>query len=126
MFENYRELNEAEKASVKSIHKAVRALRKSEGRYGALAWAFVRGFKYRRVERSHHVQKDTGYEHNMPSGQLVTHLLGKAIPGFAETGEKWWHTKEHADVRAWLADPSGAIPAPTPRAKKPFEAKAAE
>lgn len=110
MFENYKEMTDAEKASVKAIHRALRA--ETAGRYGNLAWGFVRGFPYRRIERTTRTQNGAGdqhgkvIQHNQPNARLLTHLLGKLIPGFAEINEKQsWNTKPSPVIEAWLADP---------------------
>lgn len=130
MFENYREMSPEEQQEVKRTHKAIRAL--PQGRYRNLAWAYVRGFPYRRVERSHRVQvlppcpctcgelhtKST-FEHNLPSLYALLQVLERAqVP-------VRFHVQ---DLEAWLANPDGAIPAPPPpRPKKPYVTeKAAE
>jgi len=138
MFENYKEMTDAEKASVKAIFKAIRS--QTGDRYGNLAWGFVRGFPYRRIERSHrmellppsagvvsgaetlkyakeppyvHTEAGVFYEHNLPAAGRLTHILAKAIPGFAPFNEaRSWLTEPHPAIKAWLADPAGAIPAP--------------
>lgn len=111
MFENYKQLSDAEKASVKAIHQALRA--ETTSRYGNLAWAYVRGFPYKRVERTVH-------ENNEPSAISVTTALAKHIPGFAEYNPKRpWDTKASPEIEAWLANEKGAIPAPV-REKKPY------
>ena len=120
MFENYREMSDVEKASVKAIHKAIRA--QAGSREGNLAWGFVRGFKYKRIERTVRRQpmEDGTQREMLPSAGYITHILGTAIPGFAEVDAKYaWKTKAAPEVEAWLADPSGAIPAPV-REKRPF------
>ena len=138
MFENYKEMTDAEKASVKAIFKAIRS--QTGDRYGNLAWGFVRGFPYRRIERSHrmellppsagvvsgaetlkyakeppyvHTEAGVFYEHNLPAAGRLTHILAKAIPGFAPFNEaRSWLTEPHPAIKAWLADPAGAIPVP--------------
>ncbi len=121
MFENYREMSDAEKASVKAVHKALRA--QTGSRAGNLAWGFVRGLPYKRIERSVR-------EHNHPNARYMTYILAKAIPGFAEipkgpAGERWWEVTPSPEVEAWLQNPEGAIPAPPPRPKlTPEEARA--
>jgi hypothetical protein len=83
-------------------------------RYTLLAWGYVRGFPYRRIERSHHVQilpDGRAFEHNLPSGHELYNCLHAL--GLTPTKES---------VKAWLEDPSGAIPAPPPRVKKPYVA----
>lgn len=118
----------AERVRVKTLHKEIRSL--IGDRYGNLAWGFIRGFKYRRIERSHHLQsipagcygtitpyyiltssEGTFFEHNMPSEFLLTRLLQRFVP---ET------TKEQ--TLSWLSDRSGAIPIPLPKPKKPYVA----
>lgn len=122
MFENYKEMSAEQKAEVKKIHKALRA--QTHTREGNLAWAFVRGLPYRRVERTTRTQvmpDGSVVQHNLPSAGGVTHAIGLCVPGFAEIAPgRPWATKVAPEVKAWLADPSGAIPAPAPREKKPF------
>jgi len=118
--ESYTQMSAEEKAQVKATHKAIRA--KTSERYGNLAWGFVRGFPYRRIERTTRTQVGSDgklVEHNKPDARYLTHLLGEAIPGSAELGKSWWNTKAHPEIEAWLANPDGAIPAPV-REKKPF------
>lgn len=111
MFENYLSLSADEQAHVKAIHKAIRS--KSVGsRIHNLAWGFVRGFPYRRIER-------TTRKNNAPDARLLTFFIGSEIPGFAPLAAKWWDTAPHPAIEAWLADPSGAIAAPV-RVKKPY------
>jgi len=121
MFEKYKEMSDAEKASVKAIHKALRA--ETKGRYGNLAWGFVRGFLYRRIERTTRTQvmgDGSVVTHNVPNAGFLTYWIAKAVPGFAEFDEKrWWATKAHPAVTAWLANQEGAIAAPI-REKKPY------
>lgn len=110
MFDNYREMSAEEKAQVKAIHKAVRAFTGS--RYGNLAWAFVRGFPYRRVERTTRTQVTPDgktVHHNKPHARALVSILQAGIPGFSAEG-----------VEVWLANPDGAIPIPVRPARKPF------
>lgn len=127
MFENYKQLSADEQAQVKAIHKALRA--ETGSRAGNLAWAFVRGFAYRRVERTTRTQvlpDGSVYSHNPPPAWAITTILGTHIQGFAEVdAERPWTTKPHPEVVAWLANPGGAIPAPPPREKKPYVAEVA-
>ena len=121
MFENYYDLSAEEKAQVKAIHVALRAI--THSREGNLAWAFVRGLPYKRVERKTRTQTlGTGevIHHNPPSAAYITHILGTHIPGFAAVGASIWYTKPSPAVEAWLKDPAGAIPLPAPRERKPF------
>lgn len=124
MFEDYKQLSAEKQAQVKSIHKAIRA--EVWSRAGNLAWAFVRGFPYRRVERQTRTQvlpDGTLYTHNLPSASAITMILGKHIPGFAAVDPKRpWATAAHPEITAWLANAEGAIPAPPPREKKPYMA----
>jgi hypothetical protein len=63
----------------------------------------------------------TAVVHNRPDARALTHLLAKYLPSFGPIDEKRpWATKAHPDIVAWLADESGAIPAPPPRVKQPF------
>jgi hypothetical protein len=109
--ENYETMSADEKAEVKRLHKALRKHVRS--REGNLAWGFVRGFRYKRIERTHR-------EHNEPSASRVTSILAQCIPGFASDFDpkRPWSVKPAPEVEAWLADPGGAIPAPI-RVKRP-------
>jgi len=112
MFENYKQLPVEDQKKIAAFHKSFRRHCKEKGRYGNLAWGFVRGFPYRRIERSHHVQKENGFEHNMPS---VAHLSKL----FFDYGiERLIDGKE---LESWLANKEGAIPAPPPRVKAPYK-----
>ena len=66
-----------------------------------LLWGFIRGFKYRRIER-------ITREHNSP--HIVLEHWQSYLPEL---------TSE--EIQAWLDDPTGAIPAPPPRIKKQYE-----
>lgn len=123
MYENYREMSADEKAQVKSIYKAIR--KETPSRLGNLAWAFVRGMPYRRVERTTRTQvlpEGKTITHNRPDPRELTWFLASHIPGFVPGSEKAarWNIKPSPAVEAWLANTEGAIPAPAPRAKKPF------
>jgi hypothetical protein len=69
-FENYRAMSADEKAQVKSIFKAIR--KETPSRTGNLAWAFIRGMPYRRVERKTRTQV-------MPDGSIVVHNLPNLV-----------------------------------------------
>lgn len=117
MFENYREMTPEQRDEVKAIHKAIR--KDTPQRAGNLAWAFVRGIPYKRVERTPRTQvlgDGTVLHHNPPPVRKITWLLGQCIPGFAEVKDVW-NTTPHPDVVAWLANPDGAIPAPVRKPK---------
>lgn len=121
------ESERAERARVKALHKAIRS-QNCANRNINLAWGFVRGFKFRRVERTHWSQiSDAGsaldrngklrhefiqepdgtyyYVHNMPYHGILWDILS---PHMAVTKE---------EIQAWLQDRSGAIPLPPPRVK---------
>lgn len=124
------EMNEserAERARVKALHKAIRGLG-CGNRYVNLAWGFIRGFKFRRIERTHwsqvsdaeaaldrngklrhgFIQEPDGtyfYVHTMPYDGFLHDILSPHVTV----------TKE--EIRAWLQDRSGAIPLPPPRVK---------
>jgi hypothetical protein len=122
MFENYREMSADEKAQVKAIHKAIRA--EASSRSGNIAWGYVRGFPYRRIERSTQTQvlgDGTVIQHNLPSAIGIARILATHIPGLEAA---WfagkYQLKSDCPLLAWLKDPSGAIPAPAPREKKPY------
>lgn len=80
-----------------------------------LLWGYVRGFKFRRIERSHYVQETAPgvfYVHNLPSEVWLSRIWSTFLDETAaELAPK---------IKAWLADPSGAIAAPAPRAKRPY------
>jgi hypothetical protein len=121
MFENYETMTDAEKADVKAIHRALRA--HASTRYGNLAWGFVRGFPYRRIERKTHtsVEADgTTTVHNRPDARWLTLHIADIVPGFAVVDPKnRWSAKPAQAIVDWLANEEGAIPAPV-RVKKPF------
>lgn len=76
-----------------------------------LLWAYARGFKFRRIERTHRM--DCGVEQNLPSAWQLQRIWKHYLPEVTE-----------ADINAWLQDPSGAIPAPPPRPKRVYTAAA--
>lgn len=124
----------AERARVKDLHARVRSFSRAD-RYANLAWGFVRGFKYRRIERSHKLQRvDTFgpsdepvrlwgvwdgnlirnregcfHEHNFPSASRLHGLL-KIYMKVDVTPD---------EIARWLSDPDGAIPLPPPSPKRP-------
>ena len=136
----------AERARIKEVHRKLREpLRggKVAGkggspyvllinrRYDLLAWAFARGFKFRRCETSHHTQIVNGepYEHNLPCVWMIWERLVRAgaDPGLLRASgfAMWeWSRVAKADaskaIEAWLADPTGAIAAPALKPKKLF------
>jgi hypothetical protein len=114
MFENYETMSDADKAQVKAIHKAIRTL--PEGRYRNLAWGLVRGFPYRRIERTTRTQDNgdgTRTVHNRPSASAIVGVLVAILTA--------WPAPSPDEVKLWLASEAGAIPAPV-RVKKPREA----
>lgn len=138
MFENYKGLSAEERAQVKTLHKAIRADLSAGDRYRNLAWGFIRGFKYRRIERTHRTQplaadvyfphtptlgfvetaEGRFFEHNLPDALRLTKLLAKHLPEFAEDLANEWQLKPGARIVAWLSDRSGAIPVPARKAKE--------
>jgi hypothetical protein len=120
----------AERARVRDLHARVRSFG-CANRIVNLAWGFVRGFKYRRIERRHRLQRiDTFgpsdvevrpfgyayecvvrnkegcfYEHNFPSATALHRFLSVNV-GLDVTIKDVWD---------WLSDPEGAIPCPPPR-----------
>jgi hypothetical protein len=113
MFENYKQLPAEEQEKIKAFHKSFRKHCKEEGRYGNLAWGFIRGFPYRRIERSHKVQKENGFEHNFPNISLLVIVFRDAMIGEADVSKE--------ALTTWLANKEGAIPAPPPRVKVPYK-----
>jgi hypothetical protein len=122
MFENYRAMSADEKAQVKSIHKAIR--KETPSRTGNLAWAFVRGLPYRRVERTTRTQvmpDGSVVVHNQPNLVAIARLLAQHIPGIEKEYLLSPYTvADKCPLIAWVNDPSGAIAAPPPRPRKPF------
>lgn len=112
-------LNDSDYAALKALHLAVRtALREAHTcggdthRYAILTSAFLRGRAYRRHERDHRSTTNMDgslFEHRLPSAYALVEEIRRFVPSASE-----------AAVAAWLADPSGAIPAPLQRAKKPY------
>jgi len=121
----------AERSKVKALHAAIRGCGPVGDRYRNLAWGFVRGFPYRRIERNHHVQMlDNAnyeqmakldnhyrqldgqwfYEHNMPSETWLFDTLKKFLPELKKE-----------QIVTWMRDMSGAIPPPPPRPKRTRE-----
>lgn len=122
MFENYKELSADEKAQVKKIHKGIRA--ETSSRAGNLAWGFVRGFPYKRIERKTREQvaaDGTVIVHNAPNALHIARILAAHIPGYeAANFASKYQLKAECALHTWLKDTSGAIPAPAPRPKKPY------
>lgn len=116
MFENYREMDDAAKASVKAIHKAIRKEATATTRTGALAWAFVRGFAYRRVERTTRTQvmaDGSVVNHNPPNLVAIARIIVTAMPELEALYFRSTYTlTESCPLIEWVKDPSGAIPAP--------------
>jgi hypothetical protein len=121
MFENYREMSADEKARVKAINVVLRT--KTPSREGNLAWAFVRGFKYRRVERTTRTQvmaDGSVVNHNPPNLVAVARIIVTAMPELEAAYFKGTYAlADSCPLIAWAKDPSGAIPAPV-REKKAF------
>lgn len=127
----------AERAQIKARHQSVRAAMhhaaKQGGwhhRYALLAWAFVRELPYRRIERDHHKQTrpdGSVFEHGLPELHWLAQALAPFCPEVAADMEPVGRFSRlrrgsvtEARLKAWLADPAGAIPAPPPRQKKPY------
>lgn len=136
--EEYLALSDEKRAELKALMKAIRKDSGFGERTRNLAWGFVRGFKYRRIERSHKKQylaadacvhldaygygQDTEgkfFEQNMPNPVYLAKLLSKYFPEFEADFKDKWSLKPESRILAWLKDPTGAIPAPV-REKKPF------
>lgn len=135
--EEYLSLSDEDRAASKALFKAIRTDRSFGERTRILAWGFVRGFKYRRMERSHKKQylpesgayadfhaygrdeKGKYFEHNLPNALYIAKLLAKHCPAFESEFSGKYSVKEDSRVVAWLKDPTGGIPAPV-RVRKPF------
>jgi hypothetical protein len=120
MFENYKQLPAEEKSKVKAIHKAVRE--EVLSRAGNLAWAYLRGFPYRRIERTTRTQEltdGTVVDHNPPPLFEVARILMASIPGLAWTAG--YKLAPDCPLIAWAKDSQGAIPAPALRVKVPHQ-----
>ncbi len=121
MYDNYREMSADEQAQVKKIHKAIRA--EAGSRAGNLAWGFVRGFPYKRIERTTRTQvmaDGTVVSHNPPNLLVVARILATHIPELESYFASKYQLKKDCPLLAWAANPDGAIPAPAPRPKKPY------
>lgn len=100
----------------KAFHKKIRQDMAASGpcRDMLLLWGFVRGFKYRRIERKCRIQV-------LPDGKIVEHNK----PNIYWLGRVWGpylnkdQSKLQPEIEAWLKDPSGAIPEPA-RVKKRY------
>lgn len=75
-----------------------------------LLWAFVRGLKFRRLERTHHFDKITSLELNLPDAFRLAKIWEDYLPNSDDL---------ETQIHSWLKDPAGAIPAPV-RVKKPY------
>lgn len=121
MFENYKQMSADEKAQVKATHKAIR--KEAGSRAGNLAWAYVRGLPYRRVERTTRSQTmpdGSVVNHNPPPLLAVARVLVATIPSLGtELLASKFQLKPESALTAWAKDPSGAIAAPV-REKKPY------
>ena len=122
MFDNYKEMSADEKAQVKKIHAGIRA--ETHSRAGNLAWGFVRGFPYKRIERKTRTQTTpdgTVVVHNQPNLIAVDRIIVAHIPSLeTEWFASKYQLKPACPLTAWLANPDGAIPAPAPRPRKPY------
>jgi hypothetical protein len=122
MFDNYREMSADEKAQVKKVHKGIRS--ETGSRSGNLAWGFVRGFPYRRIERTTRTQTmpdGAVVSHNAPNLVAVARVIVAHIPSLeAEWFAGKYQLKSTCPLIAWAASEEGAIPAPAPRPKRPY------
>ncbi len=119
--ENYKQMSAEDKALVKAIHKAIR--KDTLSRTGNLAWGFVRGFPYRRIERTTRTQvmgDGSVVNHNPPNLVAVARCIVLAMPELESVYFKSKYAlKEDCPLIAWEKDPSGAIPAPVLAPRKP-------
>ena len=127
MFEDYETMSAEEREAVKKAHRAVRAL--PEGRYRNLAWGYVRGCPYRRIERTSHLDKMCGSAlkgHRWGIAHAICMALGQAnVDGFDLKSREEWNESIERMIR-WLSDPSGAIAAPPLKPKPTYIPKVAE
>ena len=121
-FEHYKEMSEEGRAQVREIHQKIRS--QAGSREGNLAWGFVRGFPYRRIERTTRTQvmpDGSIVQHNAPSALHIARVLAGAIAGLEQAWfESKYNLRADCPLVAWLANPDGAIPAPPPRPKRPY------
>jgi len=100
---NWTDLAPEAQAAIKATHQRVReamhhaAKDGGQGhRYHLLAWAFVRGFPYRRVEPRHvqqlvpEISKTAPFEHNLPDGLRLHDLLRSLGIGAGDGELKAW------------------------------------
>ena len=122
MFDNYKEMGADEKAQVKKIHKGIRS--ETASRSGNLAWGFVRGFPYKRIERTTRTQvmpDGTTVVHNAPNLVAVARIIVAHISSLeGEWFASRYSLKPTCPLIAWAASPDGAIAAPAPRPRKPY------
>jgi hypothetical protein len=122
MFDNYKEMSADEKAQVKKIHQGIRA--ETSSRSGNLAWGFIRGFPYRRIERKTRTQELGDGKivvHNLPNPVSIARIIVTYIPSLeAEWFTGKYSLKQSCPILAWLADLSGAIAASALRPRKPY------
>ena len=108
-----------------SLHKAIRSDKSFGDRYRILAWGFIRGVPYRRMEPTHRktvfeglvppyedmsfmlpftvVDGRTEYEHNLPSAYTLIKLLSKHIPYFSKEIDGW-KVRSNSIILAWLSE----------------------
>lgn len=87
-------------ARIREAMTAARVKGSGDHRYTLLAWAYVRGFGFRRIEATHHMQKLSNgsiFEHNMPSVFLLTKTLATLL----ERDE----ASLKVEIKEWLAEP---------------------
>jgi hypothetical protein len=96
-------------------------------RYMLLAWAFLRGLPFRRIERDHQRQilpDGTVFEHNLPNSLALARILRLYLPEVADDFASPYSMKPGNRIDAWIMDPSGGIAPPPARAKSPPPARA--
>lgn len=125
MTETERALREAQKTlHARCRAELVRAREAGAGehRYALLAWAFVRGINYRRIERRRHFQTNGGrlsdmfgapvagrpgvapFEHNAPSQARLEWVI-RGVLGEKRFAEWWRCEAPRPAVVAFLAEP---------------------
>lgn len=108
---NVERISDAERAAFKELHSRIRkdmnaTLHGWKRRSLLLLWGYVRGFPFKRIERTNRTPLADRY--------LYTEW-------FVTDWKEYLSSITTEEVDAWLRNPNGAIPVPPPREKKKTE-----